>query len=60
MSAADKLLALRGLFSSPAVTALTGGAPLSAYLLPSTDAHQVQFIFIVKYTRKMHLDYISS
>ncbi|PAV60225.1 hypothetical protein WR25_21475 [Diploscapter pachys] len=44
MSAADKLLALRGLFSSPAVTALTGGTPLSAYLLPSTDAHQSEYL----------------
>ncbi|EFP00567.1 CRE-APP-1 protein [Caenorhabditis remanei] len=45
MSAAvEKLSKLRQLFSSERVLALTANKPLSAYLLPSTDAHHSEYL----------------
>lgn len=41
---AEKLGKLRKLFSSERVKALTGNKPLSAYLIPSTDAHHSEYL----------------
>lgn len=44
MSAGDKLSKLRSLFSSEHVLALTSNKPLTAYILPSTDAHSSEYL----------------
>ncbi|CAB3408419.1 unnamed protein product [Caenorhabditis bovis] len=43
-SSVEKLASLRALFSSERVKLLTGNKPISAYLLPSTDAHQSEYL----------------
>ncbi|CAI2311861.1 unnamed protein product [Caenorhabditis sp. 36 PRJEB53466] len=44
MTAVEKLSKLRALFKSERVLALTAHKPLTAYLLPSTDAHQSEYL----------------
>uniref|UniRef100_A0A8R1HUQ0 Uncharacterized protein n=1 Tax=Caenorhabditis japonica TaxID=281687 RepID=A0A8R1HUQ0_CAEJA len=44
MAAIEKLSKLRSLFSSDRVLAITSQKPIAAYLLPSTDAHQSEYL----------------
>lgn len=46
MTGLDKLTSLRSLFKSSRVLSLTAGKPINAYVLPSTDAHNV-ILFLV-------------
>ncbi|CAD6184358.1 unnamed protein product [Caenorhabditis auriculariae] len=44
MASLEGLTKLRSLFSAPRVLSFTSNTPIAAYLLPSTDAHQSEYL----------------